>query len=170
MYIFSFGSKLQKVEQTDKSPKSHFILGVYASAVHAKWVDVNGKIKVNALAIASEPYIIWRGDGAEEIIQKIINHVPTEIGRLENAQKRFNGPSGLTLDKKYLEPLNLTRDDCWISDMIPFSRLNPNQQKAIGREYIPLVKKFNLPECSIPFFSEAELHDAKRRQEILAEL
>ena len=43
--VYPFGSELQKVEQQDKSPKKVFVLGVYASAVHAKWKDINGKIK-----------------------------------------------------------------------------------------------------------------------------
>lgn len=35
-FVFPFGSQLKKVEQADKSPKKVFVLGVYASAVHAK--------------------------------------------------------------------------------------------------------------------------------------
>jgi uracil-DNA glycosylase len=170
MYVFPFGAKLQKVEQTDRSTKSHFILGVYASAVHAKWIDVSGKVKVKALAVASEPYIFWRGDGVEEVIERLNKNVPEEVGRLETTQNKFNGPSGDALDEKYLKPLKLTREDCWLSDIIPFSRLNPNQQKAIEREYSPLTKKYNLPECTIPYFSKAELNDATRCQEILTEL
>ena len=34
-YYFPFGEQLQKVEQQDKTPKEFFVLGVYASAVHA---------------------------------------------------------------------------------------------------------------------------------------
>ena len=52
---FPFGEEVRKVEQKDRSPKQVFILGVYASAVHARWVNVNGKTVVRALAVASEP-------------------------------------------------------------------------------------------------------------------
>jgi uncharacterized protein YwlG (UPF0340 family) len=55
--VFPFASQLQKVEQQDKSPKKVFVLGVYASAVHAKWIGTDGKVKVNDLAVASELYI-----------------------------------------------------------------------------------------------------------------
>ena len=170
MPTFPFGSKLEKVEQRDKSPKQVFILGVYASALHAKWIDNKGNVKVMALAVSSEPYIFWRGDQAGEIIKRINRNIPPQIGSLEAAQNRFNGPSGLTLDKQYIKPMNITREDCWLSDIIPFSRLNPNQQRAIERNYVPLVKEFDLPECTIPKYSKRELNDAKRRQEILAEL
>ena len=54
-YIFPFGSVLKKVEQQDKSPKKVFVLGVYASAVHAKWIGADGTVNVQALAVASEP-------------------------------------------------------------------------------------------------------------------
>ncbi len=70
-FYFPFGQKLKKVEQKDRSPKKVFVLGVYASAVHARWVDKNGKQKVSALAVASEPEIFWTGKNAEEIISRI---------------------------------------------------------------------------------------------------
>ena len=60
MYSYPFGEKLTPVTQTDRTPKNVFVLGVYASAVHARWYGPNGKIRVRALAVASEPYIFWR--------------------------------------------------------------------------------------------------------------
>ncbi len=68
--VYPFGSQLKKVEQQDKSPKKVFVLGVYASAVHAKWKSSSGKTLVNALAVASEPYIFWRGEDAKEQLKK----------------------------------------------------------------------------------------------------
>jgi hypothetical protein len=81
--IFPFGEEVRKVEQQDRSLKQVFILGVYASSVHARWIDANGRNVVKALAVASEPYIFWRGDGALEIIKKI--QIPPAIGRLVSA-------------------------------------------------------------------------------------
>ena len=70
-YYFPFGEKLTKVQQSETTPnKEVFVLGVYASAVHAKWLDKDGKIKVQALAVASEPEIFWRGLDAKEQIEK----------------------------------------------------------------------------------------------------
>lgn len=166
--MFPFGSQLQKVEQKDKSPKKVFLLGVYASAVHAKWIGTDGKVKVNALAVASEPYIFWKGDNVQEIINKI--QVPKELGKLIPADKRFNGPSGNALDELFLKPLGYSREDAWLCDLLPYSRINPNQQKAIEKHYKPLVKKFNLPECTIPKFSTKELNNPDRVGEIIDEL
>jgi hypothetical protein len=69
---FPFGQPVKVVAQQDRGPKRVFVLGVYASAVHARWVGADGKKDVvKALAVASEPYIFWRGDGAEKIIRGI---------------------------------------------------------------------------------------------------
>lgn len=42
------------------------MLGVYAYAVHAKWLDKDNKVIV--MAVASEPEIFWTGEGVEKII------------------------------------------------------------------------------------------------------
>ena len=168
-YQYPFGQSLIPVTQKDRTPKKVFILGVYASAVHAKWRDKFGTVLVQALAVASEPYIFWRGDGCEEIIKRI--SIPREAGMLEPALPKFNGPSGNTLDEKYLEPLGLSRENAWLSDLLPSSRINPNQRKALDKHYQPLVDQLSLPECTIPNFSSSELRRQNNRHvEILEEI
>ena len=83
-YYFPFGQELKKVEQEERSTKKAFVLGVYASAVHARWIDQNGKQKVTALAVASEPDIFWTGENAEKIISGI------------NIKKLSNNPVSIT--------------------------------------------------------------------------
>jgi hypothetical protein len=90
--VFPFGSPVRLVEQTDRTPKKVFVLGVYASAVHARWLAPDGSVLIQALAVASEPSIFWKGDKAEEVIKGI--HLPNGAGSLEPAEERFNGPSG----------------------------------------------------------------------------
>ena len=36
-YYFPFGEELKPLKQQDRTPKKVFVLGVYASAVHARW-------------------------------------------------------------------------------------------------------------------------------------
>lgn len=165
---FPFGQQLKKVEQKDKTPKKAFVLGVYASAVHAQWKDKNGKQKVAALAVASEPEIFWTGNEVEgnDIIARI--DIPAGLGTL--SLSRLNGPSGQALDKLYLEPLGLTRENTWLSDLLPEARINRNQQKAIDREYSKIAKEFGLPAVTIPEFKTSDLDSASRREEILNEL
>lgn len=166
--IFPFGQGLHPVVQTDTSPKKIFIIGVYASAVHARWIDNDGKQLVAALAVASEPEIFWTGHEAQQQIDKI--KIPEEAGKLVPTAKNLNGPSGRALDELYLEPLGLTRKDTWLCDIIPESRLNPNQKKVIEKKYNPIREKFNLLEVTIPAFRQSELNSEKRRDEILEEL
>ncbi|MDF9829145.1 hypothetical protein [Parabacteroides sp. PF5-6] len=168
--FFPFGQKLEAVRQIEKEgPKKVFVLGVYASAVHAKWISSDGKVLIKALAVASEPYIFWNGCPVEssEIISKI--NIPKELGTLVPADSIFNGPSGRSLDSHYLSPLNYIRDDCWLCDLIPHSCLNSSQKKALEREYDKYVKTDLLPGYNIPEVPK-KLADENRIKEILNEL
>ena len=169
-YYFPFGEELKKVVQKDQRSKKAFVLGVYASAIHAKWIDKEGKQKVAALAVASEPEIFWRGENANEIIEEI--KIPEELGKLiPPSIKGLNGPSGRALDELYLQPLGLDRKDVWLCDLLPESRVNDGQRKAINRCYTAdLVKKYNLPEATVPDFNKDEFDSEIRRDEILKEL
>jgi hypothetical protein len=164
---FPFGEPLREVTQQDRSPKRVFVLGVYASAVHARWVGPGDQTRVKALAVASEPEIFWKGDGAAEIISRI--SVPPEVGRLEPADPTFNGPSGLALDELFLSPLDVDRSEAWLCDLVPHSCVNSRQRKAIDRHYSPLAAANNLPAPTIPRLPK-QLTDDARRQAILDEL
>ncbi|BBD45236.1 MAG: hypothetical protein PHT78_13160 [Desulfitobacteriaceae bacterium] len=167
---FPFGQELKKVEQKDKTPKKAFVLGVYASAVHASWLDKDGKQKVSALAVASEPEIFWTGNYAEEIISKI--WVPEQLGQLTIPKdKRLNGPSGRALDNLFLEPLGLDRNTSWLCDLLPESRVNEHQRNAINKHYSDsIISEYGLSKASIPDFDKSELNSKSRRDEILEEL
>lgn len=168
---FPFGQKLTKVQQTETTPnKEVFVLGVYASAVHAKWLDKDGKIKVQALAVASEPEIFWRGLDAKEQIEQI-EQMPKELGSLVPANKNLNGPSGVALDELFLKPLGYSRKQTWLCDLLPESRVNPNQQKAVNM-YNDIAYQYGLPLSTIPEFREDEIKEnaEQRHLEILDEL
>ncbi|MEP7143090.1 MAG: hypothetical protein ABI707_09485 [Ferruginibacter sp.] len=169
-YYFPFGQQLTKVQQVNTTAKKAFVLGVYASAVHAKWTGSNGKQKVSALAIATEPCIFWNGENAESIISSI--DIPKQLGKLTvPTDKNLNGPSGRALDAKYLTPLGLDRTTTWLCDLLPFSRVNEQQRKAIDKNYTEeIVKEFGLSNATVPNFDKSELNSLKRREEILAEL
>ncbi|MCJ7537955.1 MAG: hypothetical protein MUO57_20705 [Anaerolineales bacterium] len=166
-YTFPFGQKVKEVVQQDRTQKRVFVLGVYASAVHAQWIAENNKTKVKALAVASEPYIFWRGDKADEIIGQI--DIPKSLGMLIPANKQYNGPSGIALDELILEPLGLNRSGVWLCDLISHSCVNPSQRKAIINNYEPLIAEYNLPIPSVPEVP-GQLTDGKRRSAILDEL
>jgi len=165
--IFPFGESVTEVVQTDQKPTDYFVLGVYASAVHAKWVGQDNKVKVRALAVASEPSIFWTGEGVDKIISEII--IPSELGRLIPAHKMFNGPSGIALNELYLNPLKLTRADAWLCDLVPHSCVNKSQLNAIAREYTPVMESNNLSLPTVPKVPSS-LSDHKRRDSIYKEV
>ena len=169
MYKFPFGQEVHKLVQQDRSPKKVFVLGVYASAVHAKWKDKNGKRVCQALAVASEPRIFWDGNEKEaaEIISKI--HIPEEFGSLEPAASNLNGPSAKVLDENVLAPLGFTRNDAWLCDLLPEYRLSPGQVEAIEKHYAPICNGDDWRKTIVPK-PPKKFCDQKRREEILAEL
>ena len=168
-FIFPFGQPLQRVEQTDRRPKKVFILGVYGSAVHARWLDPAGRTLVKALAVASEPRVFWNGSApdAAGIIAK--SHIPPKMGTLVPADETFNGPSGQALDDLYLTPLGFpSRDDAWLCDLVPHTCLNLRQQQALQR-YHEAAQEFGLAPAHLPTAPPAP-PDAARREEVLQEI
>lgn len=165
---FPFGMPVKKLIQKDRSPKKVFVLGVYASAVHARWIGPNGKTMVKALAVASEPEIFWPGNDAEEIIKNI--SIPPNSGQLVPADARLNGPSADALDNQTLKPLGLSRSDAWLCDLVPYSCQNQQQTKALERvkqsgeiQWLPIM------ESMVPALPKV-LADENRAKEIYAEL
>ena len=120
--VYPFGSPLKKVEQQDKSPKKVFVLGVSANAVLANWIDVDGKIIVNALPVASEPSIFWTGENAEQIINEL--QISPELGKLIPAEEKFNGLSNKLVEDQYLRLLGYKREDAWFFNFLPYTRLS----------------------------------------------
>jgi hypothetical protein len=168
-YQYPFGQQVKSLEQEDRTPKKVFVLGVYASAVHARWKK-DGKTICPALAVASEPRIFWDGniEEAKEIISKI--SIPEEVGTLEPAGSHLNGPSAKVLDEHILGVLGFTRADAWLCDLLPETRLNSGQQRVIKEIYNKKYKdKYGLNEVSIPA-RPTEFCNKERCQEILSEL
>jgi len=167
-FQYPFGEIVHPLIQQDRTPKKVFILGVYASAVHARWKKGN-EIICQALAVASEPRIFWDGDPIEaaEIISKIA--IPKELGTLEPAGRHLNGPSAKVLDEHILEPLGFTRKDAWLCDLLPETRLNPSQLKVLKEKYEPIRVQYGLNSVTIPK-RPSVFCDVKRSKEILDEL
>lgn len=165
-YTFPFGQSISAVRQVnDGTTKKFFILGVYASAVHVKWFGPDGKIRIRAMAVASEPEIFWRGgnDDVLSVIKRI--NLDTRYGHLEPADSAFNGPSGRCLDSNYLNPMGLTRQNVWLCDLLPESRKNPSQKAALSKNYDGHVDiPYDFPPVPRP------IADEKRVNEIVNEL
>lgn len=164
---FPFGQPVLPVVQKDRSRKDLFVLGVYASAVHARWIGPDKKTRIRALAVASETEIFWRGDGADEIISNI--SVPLGAGELKPAGEKYNGPSGKALDGLFLDALGLSRENTWLCDIVPHSCMNTKQRKALEDHYLNDMEEMGLPRFDWPPVPK-ELSDEQRRAEIESEL
>lgn len=164
---YPFGEPLRAVEQTDRSPKRVFVLGVYSSAVHATWRDEAGRVLVRALAVASEPTIFWDGTDADGIVGRI--RLPAGAGSLSAADPRMNGPSGRALDHHFLEPLGCGRSQSWLCDLVPHTCLNPGQARALEREYVRRMKTHGLPPFDLPPVPKS-FGEAARQEAVLAEV
>ena len=167
VYVFPFGQPVRRVVQKDRGPKRAFVLGAYASAVHARWIDENGVTLIRAVGVASEPCIFWAGKGAEDIVAAI--DVPLGAGRLVPAPCSLNGPSGRSIDRDFLAPLRLSREDAWLCDLVPHSCMNVRQAAAIERHYVPKAERYRLPCVAWPLLPKP-LANTARREEIVAEL
>jgi len=166
--VFPFGQQILPIVQKDRTKKRVFVLGVYASAVHARWVGKDGRQKIGAIAIASEPEIFWRG--SRDVAQKIISAIRLpSAGHLAAANDQLNGPSGKALDELFLMPLGLSRDDAWLCDLVPHSCKNEKQVIALQREYDPVRESLGLPNYDWPSLPR-KLTDPVRRMEIEREL
>ena len=97
--------------------------------------------------------------------------IPKELGRLVPSNQNLNGPSGKALDDNFLKPLGYSREQAWLCDLLPESRVNPNQKKAVNL-YNDIAGQCGLPLSTIPEFREDEIiENAKQRHlEILHEL
>lgn len=167
-YMYPFGQMLHPLVQEDTSPKKVFVLGVYASAVHARWKR-NGQVICQALAVASEPRIFWDGNPIE--VKRIIDaiEISAELGALEPAGRHLNGPSAKVLDENILAPLGFTRKDAWLCDCLPETRINPSQAKVISEKYNPLISQYGLNQVTIPI-RPSTFCDKRRSIEISEEL
>ena len=171
--VFPFGQPIFELSQEKRGPRRVFVLGVYASAVHARWIGPDGKTRINALAVASEPEIFWTGNGEADLICQV--EIADAAGRLEPAGRTLNGPSGRALDELYLKPLGIGREDAWLCDLVPHSLMNQGQARAIDRAYRPWMSELALPEINWPRAPKSatewkELVDRRRLDQIVSEV
>ncbi len=145
---FPFGRYVKPVLPTASGRRRVFVLGVYPSAIHAKWRDPKGNLWP-ALAVDNEPEPFWTGEDAKERVTAIAKDVPTEAGYLEPADRQHNGASGVVVDNLYLKPLEIGREECWITDLVQSYLANDGQFNRISKSYAPLVDEGIVPAAKL---------------------
>ena len=146
-----------------------FLVGVYSSAIHAAWYGPDGRRLCQALAVDIEPHSFWNGSDADHRVREIASGVPREAGRLEPADPKFNGPSGVTVDQLYFVPLGLRRQDCWLTDLHDQYYLSPGNAAAIKKHYDPMAVRLGLPQANLPKRPSTVSADKSRLAQLEAE-
>ena len=154
-YRFAFGIALTGTppQRPASLPARAFIVGVYPSAIHARWVANSGRFKCSALAVAPEPHSFWDGADAEERIASVAAGLPPAAGRLTSAGRGINGPSGRVLREAYLDPLSLDVRTCWVTDLHDSYYLSPGNRLAL--EKYKAFRTNPASRCRLPRFQAA---------------
>ncbi len=167
-FVFPFGEPIVKIIHPGRAQKRVFLLGYYASSVHAKWISKDNQVLVKDLPVASEPGLFWTGDECESIISRV--KIPSELGVLLPPDKSLNGALGRILDTKVLAPLKLGRSEVRFCNLVPYSQVYLSQRRFIAEVYLPLKMDHCLPMPNIPDFKTAEFRSSTRIKEITEEL
>jgi len=168
--VLPFGNRIVRVIQKDKSSKRVFIIGVYGSTIKANFISKKLKTKIRFLPVDNEPEPFWSGNNqdAQTIISKI--KIPKDLGELNVEPGNSNGMLGRTLDKYYLSPLKLKREDVWLCNLIPHLIVNKKERKAL-KNYNKYHTELDLPKAEIPVKSDKwNFFTRKRRREVIEEI
>lgn len=156
---FPFGRPVTPRPASSDGQRTAFILGAYPSALHVHWTPPEPYRSVQALAVDNEPEPFWEGEDESECIEiwKATVGFTDRLGTIECC-RRFNGPSGVKLRERYLEPLGLDRDGCWITDALDTYRLSNGQRARIDDTFDPVAKLLGLGDVTVrPHPSEGDV-------------
>jgi hypothetical protein len=149
---FPFGRPLLPQVQPSEEARPCFLLGAYPSALHIRWTPPDGRGRtVRALAVDNEPEIFW--NGADETARiadwKATIDWTDDYGVAEPAGV-LNGSSGRVAEDEVIFPLQLAREDVWLTDCLDSYQLSVGMQRAISDVYIPFASDHGLPIPDLP--------------------
>jgi uracil-DNA glycosylase len=142
------------------------VVGVYPSALHVRWeapsylAAPDRRGAVASLAVDVEPEVFWTGDDVVDRVafwQRVsgfrAGDAPGTHGR---AVPGMNGPSGRTVESRYLTPLNATAAETAFTDVCPVffvkdgTAKRPGQGRVIAREYNAVAADMGVIPSSLP--------------------
>ncbi len=141
---------------TDTSGDVLAVLGVYPSALHLSWQAPRTKEKVRALAVDVEPTVFWTGDNGADRATRIAEWKAATLDDGTHGEfgwATFNGTSGQGVAANYLEPLDFTYAQCWLTDCVPFYFIKSGsgeQGNAIRKKWQPLADEHGWPGGDLP--------------------
>lgn len=142
------------------------VVGVYPSALHVRWeapsylVAPDRRGAVASLAVDVEPEVFWTGDDVGDRVaawQRVSGFQAGDgPGTHGRAAPGMNGPSGRTLENRYLMPLNTPATETAFTDVCPVylakegTATRPGQRRVIDREYNAVAADMGVPPASLP--------------------
>jgi hypothetical protein len=102
------------------------------------------------MAVDNEPEPFWDGADQEQRVGtwRATVGCRSEWGEIDVARE-LNGSSGKWVVKNVLEPLHLTRADCWITDALNTYRCSSDLAARLKDTYAPTAAKLGLPAASL---------------------
>ena len=170
---FPFGRPVIPVDEDHRGSRRVFVLGAYPSALHVSWASPDGQQRIKALPVDNEPEPFWTGfDQAARIDQwkRDVGFDADQDGTA-TAAGGLNGSSGLALDRDYLQPLGIERDDARITDCLPTYHASVDVANAIEERFKPVMSHFSRPMPQLPDHpSEDEIVASATQSSRLGEL
>ncbi len=134
-WAFPFGQPLRPVRPSANEPRPVFLLTGLPGSLQVRWTGPGATSStVAALPVDNEPEPLWDGQDATERIEAWKRHVafdPDFHGSVRRPAADTFG--GRHLAALVLEPLGLTRSDCWITHCIDDFALSFRRWRSIGR-------------------------------------
>jgi hypothetical protein len=129
-----------------------FVLGVYPSALHARWRRPDGAV-VAALAVDDEPAVFWDGADAAARIDRWRELVGWSPAWGSTGAVPGNGSSGRHVLEHVLRPLGVPAGRTHFTDCLPtyfVKRGSSSQTAAIRKVYDPFAARHGLPLADLP--------------------
>jgi uracil-DNA glycosylase len=149
-YRFPFGQRVKESQPKAAGKKKLFVLGAYPSALHVAWQPPAPYRRISALAVDNEPEVFWDGSDEEKIIahwRDTVGFEPT-WGSIEAAGK-LNGSSGRWVNENILIPLQVSRQDAFLTDCLNTYRISLAGAERVSDTYARLAVQYNLPAANL---------------------
>lgn len=149
---FPFGQPSGRCQPQRVAEAEAFVMGVYPSALHIRWV--NQDFRVAALAVDEEPWPFWDGADQDQRVQTWQTKVGWQPawGKVAPAG-RLNGSSGVSVRDHVLNALGIEIGRVWLTDAVPFFHVHRGpgtQGAAMSSRYDVFARQHGLPLHNLP--------------------
>ena len=128
--------------------------------LHVRWRPPHGEGRVvQALAVDNEPEPFWTAADEVHRVERWRSKVGwSDAWGTVAPVSNLNGPSGLWVEERILDPLGVARADAWITDCLNTYRASVKMRAAVDSVYEPFARAHGLPSAELaPHPSEDQI-------------